>query len=685
MNVHAGLLRKILIAVVLLAAVSALFLWILMHQGKDEEREYVGSDACAGCHQQQHAEWKQSDHHLAMAHATVDTVLGDFNATSLDYFGRKTTFHRDGERFLVTTENQQGVTETYTVKYTLGHRPLQQYLVEFADGRVQTLPFSWDTRDKKAGGQRWFHIYPEENITPQNPLFWTRPMQNWNYMCADCHTTRYAKNFDDETNTFHSEWSELGNGCESCHGPGSAHVEKMQAKTPAHHETDFLINKLHTQTGQMDNCGVCHARRSRLMEDPANEKMGQTWQPELLHQGLYYDDGRMQDEVFNVGSFMQSKMYASGLTCTTCHEPHSRKMKHEGNALCTQCHSAEQYDTTKHHASTVGAQCKTCHMPTQTYMVIDKRHDHYFSLPKPEGKNAIWLARQEQEGAEAALLALISNQQESGIVRATALIELGRYLSPENLRAALDQLSSADPVLRVAAVQTLSALPAAQRAEYLERLLVDPSRAVRFAVAPVVADIDESLFSVRGREKRKALFAEYTEWLKRDSDRASALVGLASFHMALGNRIEAKQWFEKALLRDETSLTALLNYADYCRGEGNEAKAAELLRRALEIYPDSADAYYALGLQEVRQSRHEQALRALKKAKTLAPDNSQFAYVYALGLYASADKAEALAELAHARRQFPANTQIRDALVAYCSEQEQTGRMSPMMKKSCRL
>lgn len=665
---------KALSLTIVLLATTILLWWIFVYPENRQVATYVGSDACAGCHQQQHETWKTSDHHLAMGHASEETVLGNFDNASMDYFGRKTRFTREQDRFLVTTENERGETQAFTIKYTLGHKPLQQYLVEFDDGRVQTLPFSWDTRPAAQGGQRWFHIYPEENITPENPLFWTRPQQNWNYMCADCHTTNFSKNFNDEKNTFHSQWSETGNGCESCHGPGSAHVELMQKNKPAAKDADLLIKKLHAQTEQIDNCGACHARRARLKEDPANETMHQTWRPELLHGGLYFDDGRMRDEVFNIGSFMQSKMYAAGVTCTQCHEPHGGKIKIEGNGLCTQCHAPETYENTKHHNANKNAQCVSCHMPTQTYMVIDKRHDHFFSIPKPDKENAFWLARHEQQNAENSLLALIRDSQQRGIVRATALIELGPYLSAQNLQVALDQLASADPLLRLAAVQALSVLPPAQRAEQLTRLLDDSSRAVRLELAPALADLEDSLFDAKTLKQRNAVFDEYVTWLKQDADRASALVNLASFYMARGNRVEAQHWFEKALQRDETSLPALLNFADFHRSENNETRAAGLLQQALALYPDSADAHYAWGLLQVRRKDYVQALASLKKAYGLAPGNSRFAYVYGVGLYSAGKTGEGLDVLATARQQFPANREITSALLSYCAEQQYNAR-----------
>ena len=184
--------------------------------------------ACAGCHPVEQAAWSSSHHRHAMEPADVNSVLGDFGDVTFRYFGRETRFWRQGSTFQVTTENQQGKAETFKVAYTLGYAPLQQYLVAFDDGRIQALPFAWDARPREQGGQRWFHLYPDTNVTPADPLFWMRPRQNWNHMCGDCHTTSFSKRFSDATGRFDSRWSELGNGCESCHGAGSAHVEAAQ-------------------------------------------------------------------------------------------------------------------------------------------------------------------------------------------------------------------------------------------------------------------------------------------------------------------------------------------------------------------------------------------------------------------------------------------------------------------------
>ncbi len=97
---------------------------------------------------------------------------------------------------MVETDGPDGKLAAFEVKYTFGVEPLQQYLVAFPDRRVQALPLAWDTRSKEQGGQRWFHLYPKEDIGHGDVLHWTRLNQNWNFMCATCHSTGVAKNYD---------------------------------------------------------------------------------------------------------------------------------------------------------------------------------------------------------------------------------------------------------------------------------------------------------------------------------------------------------------------------------------------------------------------------------------------------------------------------------------------------------
>jgi hypothetical protein len=149
---------------------------------------FVGSDACAGCHQAEVERWRSSQHKRAMDHATEKSVRGDFNDAGFDYYGVRSRFFRKDGKFFVETDGPDGTLATFEIKYTFGVDPLQQYLVEFPDGRLQALSIAWDTRPKDAGGQRWFHLYPNEGIKHDDILHWTKLNQNWNFMCAECHS-----------------------------------------------------------------------------------------------------------------------------------------------------------------------------------------------------------------------------------------------------------------------------------------------------------------------------------------------------------------------------------------------------------------------------------------------------------------------------------------------------------------
>jgi hypothetical protein len=163
--------------------------------------------------------------------ATEQSVLGDFSDATFTRFDDTTRFFRDGERFMVNAEGPDGEYHDYEVKWTFGVDPLQQYMVEFPDGRVQVLRVSWDVHKKE-----WFYVPPpdaaEERLAPDDPLHWTGLAQNWNTMCAECHSTDYHKNFNLAKNSYDSKYFEIDVSCEACHGPGSAHVELANAASP---------------------------------------------------------------------------------------------------------------------------------------------------------------------------------------------------------------------------------------------------------------------------------------------------------------------------------------------------------------------------------------------------------------------------------------------------------------------
>ncbi len=298
---------------------------------------YVGRDTCAQCHEAEYHKWMGSDHERAMDYATDKTVEADFNDTTFEYQGVKSHFFRKGDKFMVNTEGPDGKYQDFEIKYTFGIHPLQQYMVEFPDGRVQVLRESWNVKEKK-----WFYVTPpdvtNERILPGDPLHWTGIGQNWNTTCADCHSTDLHKNYDPIKNTYHTSWQEINVSCEECHGPGSVHVDLARRKSPFwDRNVGYGLPNLKDKflTTQLETCAKCHARRYQVHEEFRSGKpFFNYYEPVTLAAGLYQPDGQILDEVYEYDSFLQSKMHANHVQCSNCHDPHSLKLKFEGNRLC---------------------------------------------------------------------------------------------------------------------------------------------------------------------------------------------------------------------------------------------------------------------------------------------------------------------------------------------------------------
>ena len=364
------------------------------------EPQFVGRSTCIECHQQEAKLFTGSHHDLAMDVATPVSVIGDFNNATLEHDGITSRMFRDGDRFMISTEGETGEIEDFEIKYVFGVDPLQQYMVEFdrpedaSDdeiGRLQVLRVSWDTRKKE-----WFYLRPpdvDDKLSPEDPLHWTGIAQRWQTMCAECHSTNLESNYHVASGKYHTTFSEIDVSCEACHGPGSLHVELARSKSifwDRRYKYGLARLKGKDAEPQLQACAPCHSRRG-VMNDQFHpgDKFTDHFNLELLHDSIYYHDGQIKDEVYVYGSFVQSRMYHKGIRCTDCHDPHSLKLKADGNKTCTSCHqhAAGKYDVPSHHhhqPGTPGAMCVNCHMPHTTYMEVDPRRDHSLRIPRPD-------------------------------------------------------------------------------------------------------------------------------------------------------------------------------------------------------------------------------------------------------------------------------------------------------------
>ncbi len=697
---------------------------------------YVGGKACAECHAKEHAAWQGSDHDLAMQVAHDKSVLGNFGGEKFVYAGTTSTFFRRDGRFYVNTDGPDGRNADFEIKYTFGVHPLQQYLIEFPGGRMQAFGIAWDSRPKAAGGQRWFHLYPGQNLKAGNPLHWTGIDQNWNYQCAECHSTNLRKNFDAAAGTFKTTWSELDVACEACHGPGSRHVAWARKEgDPKTYATDKgLALALDERKGvtwtadastgnarrsaprqsarEIDMCARCHTRAGRFSDDYVHgAPLLDSHRLSLLDDGLYWNDGQMRDEVYNWGSFAQSAMYAQGVTCSDCHDPHSLKLRSPGNAVCAGCHAPAKYDSaahTHHKDASAGAACASCHMPTTTYMVVDPRHDHSMRIPRPDlsvklgtpnacngchaKQSAQWAADAIAKwtgkpphgfqkfaealragsvgapGARGALLIVIDDRTQPAIARASALDRLGRMLTQATLDAVTRSLNDPDPLVRTAAVEALANTEPPLRHQYLARMLDDRVRSVRMAAARALAGPAERELTPAERPRFDAVLVEQIAAFLYTADRPEGRVGLGNLYAARGDAGGAIAEYRKAIEVDPTFVAAYANLADLYRVRGADAEAEAVLREGAVRNPQSAPLQYALGLTYVRQKRKPEALKALHEAARLAPDDARFAYVYAVALNDAKRNDEARKLLAAAQKRHPYDRDVLTGLAYFTAQ-----------------
>lgn len=711
---------------------------------------FVGRETCQECHAEQEALWQGSHHDLAMYEANSDTVLGDFNNTGFTFAGITSTFTKRDGKYFVKTDNKDGNLQEFEIKYTFGAIPLQQYLVEFPDGRYQMLGIAWDSRSKEQGGQRWFHLYPENPPKPGEHLHWTSIDQIWNYQCAECHSTNLKKNYDAELDQYATSWSEINVSCEACHGPASNHLHWANKETGWEQITDMGLairlderesvawiidpetgtakrNKPLTQRKEIDVCARCHSRRGIISEDYQYGKhILDTHNVSLLREGLYYLDGQIRDEVYVYASFLQSKMYHTGVTCSDCHEPHSVKLRADDKGVCLQCHQAAKFDVPAHHKHKVnsyGASCVECHMPETIYMVNDPRRDHSMRIPRPDlsiklgvpnvctrchtDQDNQWAAEKMQglygepkkdwqdfalvlhearQGNPAVLPELeatISNQSNPAIIRATLLTELPRYLSATNLPLIQAALQDNDPMVRLSGISTLANTDPRLRTQLVFPLLDDPVRAVRLEATRVLMDIPVAQLSQQQNDKLYQALQAYAASLQVNADRPEAMTQLGFYYSVQGRFREAEEAYKKAIELDQRFSAAYVNLADLYARQNDEQQALAILKQGLKVLPEDPDLQHALGLSLVRARRYEEAMPALAKAAKLAPENARYPYVYAVALQSTGNTKHAITTLEQALKQHPHDRQVMEALVSFyreTGEMDKAGKLAEKLK-----
>ncbi len=639
--------------------------------------EFVGSDACKSCHQQEYNDWVGSHHDKAMMHASDSSVLGDFSGLTFESKGITNRFYKKGTEYFVSTEKLSVVSE-YKITHTFGWEPLQQYLVEFPDGKLQAFHIAWDT-DKK----EWFDLYPTNDFDSGDWMHWTNGSMTWNKMCADCHSTNLQKNYSSESGHYSTSWSQINVSCESCHGAGESHVKMASSKNYQAGIGPSLISQVSSDPSiaQIENCAPCHSRRSSLgSDDLFDGRFLDHYTPDILRTNLYFPDGQILEEDYVYGSFVQSKMFQNGVKCTDCHNPHTAELKREGNDLCISCHT-EVYNRTEHTfhpEETESSQCISCHMPGRVYMGNDFRRDHSFRVPRPdqsvqfgtpnacvgchEDKSNEWAAKAIEDwygkdraphfsdvlvhGPDPAmtneLIALVKDMREPGIARATAVDYLANIPSEAAYQSVLLSLEDRDALVRVSSLQNLIQLQKADRIQFAAPLLSDPIRSVRVTAALVLADLDTNEIPLRYQEEYSIAYDELLDKLNHNIDFSSGQMQMAQFYDRKGETENAILAYQKTLVMDSLLPGVRINLARLYSISGKNGEAIHVLQDAVIIDPENVQALYSLGLVLSEAGRGEEAISNFSLASNLNPQDLRIYYNWGLALHQLSKSEEAI-------------------------------------------
>jgi len=646
---------------------------------------FVTTEKCKDCHKKEFDSWQGSHHDMAMAVADDTTVLGDFNDAEFSLHGVTSRFYKKDSRYFVYTNGPQGEMGEFEITYTFGWYPLQQYLIPFPGGRLQCLPIAWNVKQKK-----WYRLPPEGPIDPDDWLYWTNAAQNWNGMCAECHSTNLKKNYDPQNDTYNTTWSDIDVGCEACHGPGSNHVGWAEMPEMARPKVEnFELVQKTSGTSARDSvelCAPCHSRRAAMGDYVhAEADLLDSLLPSLLTEELYFADGQILEEVYVYGSFTQSKMYRHGVRCSDCHDVHSIKPVKEGNALCLQCHRAAQYDSRDHHfhkqkdepgepiksaAGEVlfevgtGAQCVQCHMPGRgrNYMGIDYRPDHSFRIPDPSLNAAL-------DTPDACLRCHVDKNPQWSDETITkwygpgrlqhygAIIKKGRQgdaeAGEELIRLAGDPLYPV--IVRATALTLLAAYPAEQTSQVMEIGLMDEEALIRrTAVSAIQLSDRQKLAKLIGPMLYDPVKAVRTE-------AASRLAGDLKAHLdadqqkvfqAVLQEFEAAMFYSADFSFGRYNLANLYGELDRPQDAINNYEAA--IRIDSQFYPAKVN----LSMLYNQQGKNDQAEQLLREVVESEPELYEIAYSLGLLLVEMQQLNDAVTYLEKAAKGLPDRARI---------------------------
>ena len=564
---------------------------------------FVGSEQCAQCHREQADAWRGSTHARAGGLPGRVAMVAPFNGTPLRFADAEVIPRSSGGRFTFTVKQTGASDRLLSIDGVVGGGHMegggtQGFLSRFPDGTWRFLPFdfsrqkqSWFCNTIGRGNRGWVPISPALAITdcvdwPPTRVMGDEPRFN---NCQSCHGSQVRVALDTTARAYRTDLESLGINCESCHGPGATHVARVRDPA-AVASGDLGMRPLATLTKDqsLGTCWQCHALKDQLRPGYASGMPLATYYsirlPQLGDQALL-PDGRTRTFAYQEGHLYSDCYRNGGMTCTSCHDPHSQRYRDvTGSPLpgrfddrqCTSCHASKADSVTRHtrHASdSPGSRCTACHMPYLQQPELGPsipyaRSDHSIAIPRPSADSAL------------------------GIVGACKACHTDRAVSA--LQASVQQRYGEVKPLPAAVDALNRARTGVARAEAARLLLRPGERHTQALFAGMAWFLENHLSRDMVDLERDVVGA--LEALARHADDDVAAMALASLHFARGTEVRTRRFLITALdslgereTRVRSRWGVIMGYlADRARGSGDATTGAELYRRAREIDPDNA-------------------------------------------------------------------------------------------------
>jgi len=677
----------------------------------------AGSATCRSCHEKFYALWATSWHGLAMRPYSDDFAAANLTAQAADVVVGEASYRAEiGPDQGWVRETRGGVETRYRIVEALGGKDVVYFLAAFDRGRLQTLPVAYDVRKRE-----WFDMAasgaPHASSVASAPLDWKDWRFTFNTACRGCHVSQIANHYDPATDAYRTTWTEPGINCETCHGPGQAHVDVCRAAPAWKPPEDLRIVSVkrdfsHAQANAL--CGACHAKAAPLTATFApGDRFSDHFELAVYDNPDFYPDGRDLGENYTFASWSRSPCVAAGgLDCLHCHTSSGRYKfadATKADDACQPCHSAIVADAaghSHHPAGSPGARCVACHMPTTEFARM-RRSDHSMLPPLPAAtlaygspnacaschpdRDAAWAdaaarawwdddyqrplldqaalvaaARRGDWGRLADMLAAVESASVNEVVAASLTRLLQSCPDPRKWETILKAAKSASALVRAAAVEALAAPPSRQAVDALIAAAADDSRLVRARAAASLADLSDDALRLTAEQARAVKDAtdEYLASLSVGLDLWTSQYNLGNYYMSRGDAPRAVAAFEAASRLDPMSAPPLINAAVAYARLGRDEQAEAALAAALKLDPNNAAAHFNMGLLKAGLGDAAAAESHLRAALKARPDMPEAAYD--LGVLLAPDRpAEALAFLRRAATLDPQEPRFAYALAFF--------------------